>query len=200
MLHCGRTTIATGKFILYDLNGVEKTKGSFQFVEQIARFAPLPDPFSSGPPSAPESWLVTEAGHVPLFFGTGDDHQWFGKRHLFLTEALQFNPRQTIQAIRFGFDPKRNPKALVERQDPNRPFEGLPVMLALSGMHTGDESQETYGISGSAKIEPFQPPTFAPAGASLRPSVEADVGVWGEDANLSSVAFHVTITAEFGFG
>jgi hypothetical protein len=185
-----------GQFSLFNEWGDEVKTDSLDFVQQIGRFANVSDPYSSDPPRAPIGWLVTQTGAAQVDWRSpGGDQAWRGMLRIFLTNSVEFDPDRALTAINYIHDPK----ARVIRQDPDLPFEPLPVILSLGGMHTGEDSQSTYGVSNvKARIEARKVPSYAPPSAALRPSIQAELGVWGDDATLASIYFQVTINAEYG--
>jgi hypothetical protein len=180
-----------GRFILNDDAGNRKKAGEFFFLQEIARFPPLPATVAGV--AVIESWLVSHTGRVELDFSTGSNNAWHGTLELYLNDkkSITFDARH-VRAIRYTHGPPRK----VIRQDAAKRFEPLAVMIALGGMHTGEDSQSTYGIdSVNAWIIP-ENPSVAPANAPLRPQIQIGLGVWGDDAHLHSVTFHLTVNAE----
>jgi hypothetical protein len=192
-----------GHFTLRNDVGNARKSGQFPFLQEIARFAPVPDPFAVGGPTVAESWLVTHTGRIELDFGTGNDNMWNGTLELYLNDrsSVAFDAKR-VKAIRYEHgNPRTGPPPRVIRQRADRAFGPLAVMVALGGMHTGDESQSTYGVGDAkATIVETPKPSAAPSFAALRPKIEIPVGVWGEDAHLHSVTFQLIVNAEAGLG
>jgi hypothetical protein len=191
-----------GTWYLNDLSGKRKKTGDFYYLQEIARFAPVPDPGATGPPFVGESWLVTHTGQVDVEYSTGDDHRWEGAVHLYFNDnkSLLFDPTRLLTAIRYEHGtPTISPK--IDRQDRATAFGPLAVLVALAGMHTGDDSQSTYGLGApDATILPTPKPKGAPSYSALRPHIKFGVGIWGEDAHLHTISFELTVNAEYGLG
>jgi hypothetical protein len=179
-----------GRFILNDDDGNEQKSGEFSFLQEIARFAPVPRKVNNVVPI--ESWLVSHTGRVEVDFGTGNDNVWQGRIELYLNDkkSVKFDAKQ-VRAIRYTHGPPRN----VISQTALQRFGPLAVMVALGGMHTGDESQSTYGIRFANAWILGETPSVAPPNAPLRPQIEIGFGVWGDDAHLHSLMFHLTVNA-----
>lgn len=202
----------SGRFYILDKGTPNvRGEGDFEFVQHIARFAPLPDP-QNPKRRIDESWLVTYTGNVPIFLTSPNgDHRWEGELFLYLWQSLLYDSergtsRPSARPIRYSLEhgaqaPDPSKPSIERWSDLSLPFEGLPFVIAISGTNLSDGG--TFGVGPElGRIEPFpnkQQWVHPPVKPSVpsRPSMRAGLAVWGDGATLSSVAFQLTVTAEF---